>query len=423
MSNTEENPFNRSSIMRRSPPPTPSRVPDPPPTTTSAPAPSPRMPTAVELAPTAEIQRWLSSIESYLNDVCTIAGEGKLNSDQKLKINALCRKVGHGVSQMAVQYQAVKHRYLQAHSTLEGLQEKQDVLDSLNDIKVSLNKSQKSYDQQKPNVSFADMVKRGPDNFVRPNTMNKIAIYPSDKSKSSDETQKMIQSIISPEEMQLQIRGVRKVRNGGVIISTDRKEDIEKLKQSEKLNSSGLKVEEPSKRRPRIVLVGVPSSLNENQVLEYIYDQNIANKLPNVSSDNFMSSIKLSHKSGKKDASTCNYILEVSAEIRKFLINQERVYINWTSCPVRDFTIVTRCYSCQQYGHAAKFCREPKMTCSHCSELGHSIKECTKKEQSAVCATCHRFNKPSNHKTGDVLCPAKKIAEERYINSIDYVGA
>lgn len=102
---------------------------------------------------------------------------------------------------------------------------------------------------------------------------------------------------------------------------------------------------------------------------------------------------------------------------------KDRAFINWSSCPVRDFTLVTRCYKCQQYGHAAKSCRETTYICGHCGELGHSIKECTKKEEEPKCATCLHFKKPSNHKTGAADCPAKIMAENRYINSIDYGGA
>lgn len=213
------------------------------------------------------------------------------------------------------------------------------------------------------------------------------------------------------------------MKNGGVLISTENKGDIEKLKNSEKLASSGLKIEEPSKRRPRIAVIGVPVALTEKEVFECIYEQNLSDKLSNLTCDSFLECIKLSHKSGKRDLSTCNYILEVPASIRQVIINQSRIFINWTSCPVRDFTIVTRCFNCQQFGHAAKFCRETSPTCNHCGESGHSFKECSSKSSTPLCATCKRFKRKCDHPTGDVSCPARKHAEMNYINSIDYEGA
>lgn len=414
MANNDDSPFKRSNKMHRSPPPPSPAGPAHP----HAPA-DPHAPGPLEVVSTADISKWMSSIEACLDEVCTVSSESKMNTDQKLRIHNFCRKIGNGVSQMAVQYQALKHKAIQALSTIGDLQEKQELANCLKEIKSTI-KDNCTKPLPKETSSFADMVKRGPDTYLRPNHVSTIALYPKDNTKTSEETQKLVQKIISPEEMKLHVRGVRKIRNGGIIISTERKEDIDKLKQSEKLHSSGLKIEEQSKRRPRIVVIGVPTALNDKQVLEFIYEQNVDGKITDLDINSFMASVKLSHKSGKKDADTCNYILEVSAAIRKTLINQTRVYINWTSCPVRDFTLVTRCYNCQQYGHAAKFCREPKPTCAHCGELGHSINECTKKSQSPICATCLRYKKPSNHNTGDLACPAKKLAEDRYLNSVDY---
>lgn len=123
----------------------------------------------------------------------------------------------------------------------------------------------------------------------------------------------------------------------------------------------------------------------ESEVYSCIFEQNMVDKVPSMTRDTFLSSIKLSHKSGRRDSDHHNLILEVSAVIRKALITQDRVFINWTSCPVRDFTLVTRCYNCQQYGHAAKSCKNTAPVCGHCSEEGHSIKECTKKNDSKMC--------------------------------------
>lgn len=417
MSNPGSSPFGRSQLIRRSPPPTP-------PTQQSAPieenpllADVDELPS--EVLPTPEIQKWLSTIDALLNEVCSVVTDGKMNSEQKLRVTNLCRRVTSGTSQMAVLYQALKQKTIHAHMSIQHLKEQQVVANSLQKFKEVIE------DKLPPseNKTFADMVKKGADKFIRPNNLSSVAIYPSDKTKTSDDTKTLVQKIISPEEMKLHVRGLRKVKNGGVLISTESKGDIEKLRNSEKLVSSGLTVEEPTKRRPRISVLGVPVALSEKDVLECIFEQNLADMFPNSSRESLLATIKLSHKSGKKDTPTCNYILEVSAGIRKSLINQGRIYINWTSCPVRDFTIVTRCYNCQQFGHAAKYCREASPTCNHCGDIGHSFKDCTNKASPPNCATCKRFKRKCDHQTGDATCPARKYAEVNYINSIDYEGA
>lgn len=49
-----------------------------------------------------------------------------------------------------------------------------------------------------------------------------------------------------------------------------------KLKILDNLVSSGLTIEEPIKRRPRITTVGVPLAFPEEEIYNCIYEQNIA---------------------------------------------------------------------------------------------------------------------------------------------------
>lgn len=342
-----------------------------------------------------------------------------MNSDQKLRISTLCRKVGHGTSQMAVLYQSLKLKMVQTHTSLQTYATDLDLSKQIQDLSLQIGESVKPAQ----GTSFADKVKNGSNSYIQPLNISSVTIYPNDKLKSSEETKCLVQKIIRPEEMKLRVRGLRKTKNGGVIISTDTKDDIEKLKQSVQITNSGLTIDETHKRRPRVVVVGVPTSMSDKEVFTCLFHQNLSDSLQDANLESFLGSIKLSHKSGKKEADTCNYVIEVTAAIRKALITKDRVYLNWSSCPIKDFTLVTRCYKCQQYGHAAKSCRETSPTCGHCCELGHSIKECPKKFQEPKCATCLRFKKPSNHSTGAADCPAKIMAEKRYINSIDYEGA
>lgn len=404
----------------------PRSVPPPSSPGTKPPTPSHAADGRSEAVETIDISNWLISIDKCLNEVCLIAQEGKLNSEQKLRINNLSRKVEHGVSQMAVYYQDLRLKVKEYQNSAQVMKEKRDFTNCLENFQQTIQASiQENCNKttMAEKISFADMVKTTKNDYLRPNNLSSIAIFPTDKLKSSDDTKSLVQKIICPEQMKLHVRGLRKTKNGGVIISTETKDDIEKLRQSSQLSGAGLKMEEPHKRRPRIAVIGIPTVLSDQEVYDCIYEQNIADKLPNLPRDSFMAAIKLSHKSGKKEGPTCNFILEVTASIRKALINQSRVYINWTSCPVRDFTLVTRCFKCQQYGHAAKTCREATYTCGHCGDQGHQANECNKNGELSQCATCLRFKKPSNHKTGDLECPAKKIAEARYVNSIDYNDA
>lgn len=414
----EDSPFNRSGMTRRSPPSTPTPTPPGPQQSSKT---QTREDEDFQVVSTPDLKNWMGTIEQFLNDICVIATEGKLNSDQRLKINNLCRKVGNGVSQLAVHYESLKSNALTTKNSLKSMTETRDLKDCIMEMQRTLQESLTR--QESTTTSFADMVKKGSNSYIRPNTISSVAIYPQDNSKTCDETKSIVQNIICPGEMKLKVRGVRKIAKGGIIISTETKEDLDKLKQTVQLSSSGLTVNETKKRKPRVIVLGVPAVMTETEVFKCIYDQNLADKLPTMSRDTFLTAVKLSHKSGRRDAENCNFIIEVPAAIRKALIEQERLFINWTSCPVRDFTLVTRCYKCQQYGHAAKTCKIDAPTCGHCGEEGHVIQDCKKKADTPKCATCLRFKKQANHKTGDPECPAKKSAENRYINTIDYEGA
>ncbi|KAI5645700.1 hypothetical protein NE865_02367 [Phthorimaea operculella] len=372
------------------------------------------------LVRTDHVHKWMASIEQNITEICTIATESKLNMDQKSKIQHYCRKITQETSHILIEYQAAKQKAMTNFVALEASLEKEEIAECLNELKECL----KETPQPKQSTpSFADMVIKGSSNtLIRTNSLNAVAVYPADKNKTSDDTKELLQNLICPETLKLQLRGIRKIKNGGVIISADKKGDIEKLKETVKSFSSKLTIDEPRKRKPRIIVIGVPTAMAEKEVFECIFKQNLSDKMPTLTLEKFLLETKLSHKSGKKGLETTNYILEVSADIRKALIIQNRAYINWSSCPIRDFTLVTRCFQCQKYGHAAKFCREEKPTCGHCGELGHQIKTCGKQNDAPKCATCLHFKKPCQHKTGDLECPARKNAEVAYINSIDYGG-
>ncbi|XP_063538615.1 uncharacterized protein LOC134747870 [Cydia strobilella] len=237
-----------------------------------------------ETVSTAEIQGWLTQIEMRLNEICTISGEGKLNTDQKLRISNLTKSVMGGVSQLAVQYQSAKMNYLLCHSQVKTLTQQRDYSTQLHELKQYLQEAPKTIEVTQ---SFADMVRTGKTSTVVPTKTSSIAIYPADKEKSSEDTKKLVQNLIKPEALKLHVRGMRKTKNGGVIISTDRKDDLEKLKASQQLQQSGLKLEDTAKRRPKIILLGIPTNMPEKDVFDCIFEQNILDPQPNFSRDVF----------------------------------------------------------------------------------------------------------------------------------------
>ncbi|KAL3613164.1 Neuroendocrine convertase 1 [Castilleja foliolosa] len=247
----------------------------------------------LDIATTPEIHRWLTKIEDAISDVCTIVREAtsKLNSEQKQKISALCTNVLGASSHMALNYQMIKQKYISANTEIEVMYN-DNVRDNVianqfEDIKKCVKAATSA--ATPVHASYSGIVKKGKD-VIFPTSTATIAIYPENKQQQSEQTKKIVQEIIKPEKMKLHIRGVWNTKNGGVIISSEQKNDIEKLKNSEQLITSGLKVAETAKRKPKIILLGVPSDISETDLYECLYEQNLAEKQTSIDRELFKKS-------------------------------------------------------------------------------------------------------------------------------------
>lgn len=215
MSNQTASPFGRSQLLQRSPPPTPNQ-PEPVQPIEQIPPQAPAV-LAGELPPevvsTPDIQKWIGSIDAVLTEVCTIVSEGKMNNDRKQRVSALCRNVLKGTSQMAVEYQALKQKTIQAHHTVLHLREQLDLAESIKVIKNTI------IDKLSPSditsSSYASMVKKSSETLIRPANLSSVAIYPCDKTRTSEDTKSLVQKIISPEELKLHVRGLKKSQKRG----------------------------------------------------------------------------------------------------------------------------------------------------------------------------------------------------------------
>lgn len=242
-----------------------------------------------------------------------------------------------------------------------------------------------------------------------------VAVYPKVGSsmKSSEATKETLVTNLAPAKEKLQIRGVKKIANNGVLVETATKEDMKRVLKNEKLQAAGLVTGLPAKKKPKIIVYDVPNDITEKEFLSSLRQQNLNNA---KSSDE----VKISHKTGNRSAETSNNVLEVPPGIRETLLNQDRAYIGWRSLKVRDYLTVSRCYKCQSFGHVSKYCKAAKETCGHCGSDGHAFNSCPNKSTNPVCINCKRAAKPCDHSTRSADCPAYKFALSNLISKIDY---
>lgn len=105
-----------------------------------------------------------------------------------------------------------------------------------------------------------------------------------------------------PTTDKLKIRNLRKVKNNGILIETETKNDLIQILQSKKLEEAGLKAGLPSKMQPRVIIFDVPRDYSENMLTEAIHLQNAEG----ISKQKLNNELKLIFKTGDKTKDTVN---------------------------------------------------------------------------------------------------------------------
>lgn len=248
---------------------------------------------------------------------------------------------------------------------------------------------------------------------------NTVLLYPEnpDGNGTSDRTKSAIKKVLVPQKDNLQIKKIIPITKGGIIIQTGSAKTASVIREAAK-KAHGIKCVENKIKRPRLQIFDVESEMSEEAFLQHLYTQNLQDA--GVDEKEMRENVKVCFKYGKKDEEFCKLVIECSPKIREHLIRMGRIYIEYASCKVSDYLVVTRCYQCQQYGHLSKYCKAKTPTCSRCGEDGHNHKECRQPKEVEVCANCRTAKKDSKHRVGTMKCPIYARAVERLVGSIQY---
>lgn len=241
-----------------------------------------------------------------------------------------------------------------------------------------------------------------------------IVIVPEkDKEKDfmdASATYNAVTKAIKPVEMGIKIDRIIKGRNNSVRIVAN-PATFEKIRPA--LNSVGMKVKEMEKLNPRLLVKDIPSDVNKEQFVQCLAKQNC--------SENENDNIKVVYWFPVNEGRNNSAIIEVTPIIRRALLNQGRVYINWASCRVSDHIRVTQCYKCLQFGHTAKACNSDNDICGHCSEA-HESRSCKSKKGALKCHNCALMKATdTGHSALDATrCPVLKRRLNDKIRTINY---
>lgn len=164
-----------------------------------------------------------------------------------------------------------------------------------------------------------------------------MLVYPKDnkKDQSSEETNRDLRNHLQPQDMNIQINRMSNIRNGEISLEvpTNKAEDlIQKLKQ-------GFETRQPKQTNKKFKIVHVAANLDKEQFIQAVYDQNFSTS---INIEQFKDRFSPLFKTGPRDESISQWIVEIGKEVRNVIPETERIYIEWQACKVKRYTIVTR---------------------------------------------------------------------------------
>ncbi|GBN35901.1 hypothetical protein AVEN_131884-1 [Araneus ventricosus] len=141
-------------------------------------------------------------------------------------------------------------------------------------------------------------------------------VYPKDENTSSEETKSTLFSSIAPSKLNIGVKNVKKVQNGGVAVECNTEEQLEKIIKEINSNPSlqgKVETRSPVRRDPRIIIYDVDDSISKENFMQTFCQQN------NV--DNSKISGIFNLKSKTKDK--VHWVLQTDPKVFKVLMRRK----------------------------------------------------------------------------------------------------
>ncbi|KAJ8712621.1 hypothetical protein PYW07_005463 [Mythimna separata] len=334
------------------------------------------------------------------------AKTSKLNKDEIAAIGAHTVRLGAVIMQLSLRVAAAEQRaaIAEERSQAGGTQSDQLLAASTS----------------APPRSFANALKLGrgqePVPIVRPPGPS-VVIYPAEGQrealKTADDTRRVLLDAVRPGQLGLQIAGVRRVGNAGVVVQTTSAAAADTLRRAV---PPTLRTVEPTERCPLIALTGIDKEATMEAVIRDLKEQNL-HESDEWTTERLGRELRLVFRRGRH-GNRSKWVCQASTDLRRTLITKGRIYLGWDVVEVTDHVSVTCCNKCQLYGHPEKYCRAKNVVCGNCGDEGHRSTEC--QAVNTACATCKKFGRKGahGHRTAAKDCPARMHAEQQALPRI-----
>lgn len=220
--------------------------------------------------------------------------------------------------------------------------------------------------------------------------------------------------MLKPADCRLKVKRLTYARDNSVRIEA-LSPNMEKIKAHFGLAGAGLRIFERRKINPRLIVHGVPTDMNAEEIRRELIAQNL--------SGDAAGSIKVIYIfKPKQNKRTTSCILEVSPAARKAFIKCGRTYLRYSVCSFVDHIRIVQCFRCLSFDHFAANCGGGP-SCGHCAGK-HEMKDLKNRDRQPKCLNCERHHGSQGdlaHSAVDAAkCPflCRKIKEK--IADINY---
>ncbi|KAF8784353.1 hypothetical protein HNY73_010041 [Argiope bruennichi] len=278
-----------------------------------------------------------------------------------------------------------KGNKVQKYLTTSLLQTANSILDVL-DIRISHKKPEAEASAQTDNAEQYTEINQG-----KPNT----------------NVEDLLKKELQQTETTVKVKSVRRIQKGGLAITCQREEDLQKLTETLKEKETiteNITTKRPGMRHPSIIIYNIPNNVPMEDIQKAIRAQ----------TEN-PEDLKLRFKMRGRTEDTSHLILEAPSETFHRLKNLRRIAINWEMFHLREFHHVKRCSTCQAFTHTANSgqCKNDIPFCGRCSGRHHTWK-CMSNEHFCInCSESNRLNGTNlhiYHMAIDPRCPCYQKA-------------
>ena len=176
--------------------------------------------------------------------------------------------------------------------------------------------------------------------------------------KDSEQTLKLVQALTKVDGLNVGVNRVKKTRNKGVLFELRNQEECANLVNHIQDSNPQLTAIIPKHKNPRLIIHGIEPDFPDADLVKAIIKQN-----PCVQHC-LLEPTQVVEKRVMKRArngDTQYAVIEVSPTIYHAVKREEKLYIGYKRCSVKDYIPVIRCHNCCGYGHFAADCKTQKM--------------------------------------------------------------